>query len=255
MILKTFALPPALDNLPDDTEETLVGSSLHQGAITVLATGLTLCGPRRGLPWFIGNQIKMVIPRQGARAPYMPSPDILVHPTLTNGSRNSLILTTDNPPALVVEVASPSTAWSSDLNLTDPRGKPRAYEAIGIPEYIVFDPTCELIPEQIWARRLGPQGYELRGPTAEGHWVSQALGGIAFAPQGFLLRVYDQEGRLVPTSEEMADLLDKHQQRSAEMVDLLDKYQQQNAKMTDLLDKHQQRIAALEAALRRLGAE
>jgi len=241
MILKTFALDPALDNLPDDTDETLVGSSLHQGAITVLVTGLTLCGPRRGLPWFIGNQIKMVIPRQGARAPYMPSPDILVHPTMTNSSRSSLILASDGPPALVIEVASPSTVWLSDLNLTDPRGKPRAYEAIGVPEYLVFDPTAELLPEQIWARRLGPHGYEPWEPTAEGRWVSQALGGIAFAPQGFLLRVYDQDGRLVPTSEEMADLLDKHQQRGAEMV--------------DLLDKHQQRIAALEAALRRLGGE
>jgi len=215
MVLKTIALGAAFDNLPDDTEETLVGSSLHQGAITVLATALHLCGPRRGLPWFIGNQIKMIIPRQGPRGPYMPSPDIIVHPTLTNTSRTSLILATDGPPALVIEVASPSTAWSSDLNLTDARGKPGAYESIGIPEYLVFDPTSELLPEQIWARRLGPNGYEPWEPSANGRWVSQALGGIAFARQEILLRVYDQEGRLVPTSEEMADLLDERDRQIA----------------------------------------
>ena len=157
----------------------------------------------------------------------MPSPDIIVHPTLTNASRTSLILTTDGPPALAIEVASPSTAWSSDLNLTDKRGKPGVYESIGIPEYLVFDPTSELLPEQIWARRLGPDGYEPWEATAEGRWVSQALGGISFARQGVLLRVYDQEGRLIPTSEEMADLLDERDRR----------------------------IAALEAALRRQDAE
>lgn len=215
MVLKTIVLGPAFNHLPDDTEETLVGSSLHQGAITVLVTALTLCGPRRGLPWFIGNQIKMVIPRQGSRGPYMPSPDIIVHPTLTNSSRTSLILVSDGPPALAIEVASPSTAWSSDLNLTDQHGKPTAYEAIGIQEYIVFDPTAELLPDQIWARRMGPHGYEPWEPMAEGRWVSQALGGIAFAPQGMLLRVYDQTGRLVPTSEEMADLLDERDRQIA----------------------------------------
>ncbi|HEY8600447.1 MAG TPA: Uma2 family endonuclease, partial [Thermomicrobiales bacterium] len=195
---------------------------------------LALCGPRRGLPWFIGNQIKMIVPRQGSRAPYMPSPDILVHPTLTNTSRTSLILATDGPPALVIEVASPSTAWSSDLNLADPRGKPGAYEAIGIPEYIVFDPTAELLGDQLWARRLGPDGYEPWEPTTEGRWISRALGGIAFVPQGVLLRIYDQNGKLVPTSEEMADLLDEREQRLAES---------------------ERQIAALEAALRRQSAE
>lgn len=221
MVLKTIILGPAFSHLPDDMEDTLVGSSLHQGAITVLATALTLCGPRRGLPWFIGNQIKMVIPRQGSLGPYMPSPDIIVHPTLTNASRSSLILATDGPPALAIEIASPSTAWSSDLNLTDQRGKPSAYEAIGIQEYIVCDPTAELLPEQIWARRMGPHGYEPWEPTAEGRWVSQALGCIAFALQGILLRVYDQDGQLVPTSEEMADLLDERDRQIAALEEAL----------------------------------
>ncbi len=38
MVLKTIVLGPAFNHLPDDTEETLVGSSLHQRAITVLVT-------------------------------------------------------------------------------------------------------------------------------------------------------------------------------------------------------------------------
>lgn len=216
MLAKSFALDSRFDHLPDDTEETLVGSSLHQGAITVLTSGLTLCGPRRGHPWFVGNQLKMIIPRQGRRAPYMPSPDILVHPTLTSASRSSLVLDTDGPPALIIEIASPSTAVTNDLNLTDERGKPNVYAAIGVPEYLVFDPTAEFIPERIWARRLGPAGYEPWEPDADGRWVSTALG-ISFAPHGVLLRVYDQDGNLVPTSEEMADMLTERDERIAEL--------------------------------------
>lgn len=216
MLVRSFALDPRFDHIPDDTEETLVGSTLHQSAITVLASGLNLCGPRRGHPWLVGNQLKIIIPREGSRPSYMPSPDILVHPTLTNASRSSLLITSDGPPALIIEIASPSTALASDLNLTDERGKPSIYAAIGVPEYLVFDPSTEFIPEQIWARRLGPHGYEPWVPGADGRWHSEALG-ISFAPQGFLLRVYDQDGNLVPTSEEMADMLDERGRRIAEL--------------------------------------
>ncbi len=124
----------------------------------------------------------------------MPLPDILVHPTLTNASRTSLVLATDGPPALVIEVASPSTVYSSDLNLTDERGKPGVYEAIGVAEYIVFDPTAEFVPEQLWARRRVADTFEPWEPDERGRWVSAALDGVAFAPQGPLLRVYDREG-------------------------------------------------------------
>jgi Uma2 family endonuclease len=245
MVTHLIALGATFDHLPDDTEETLLGSSLHQGAIVALATGLTLCGPHRGLPWFIGNQIKVIVPREGRRASYMPSPDILVHPTLTNASRTSLVLATDGPPALVIEVASPSTVLSSDLNLTDARGKPGVYEAIGVAEYIVFDPTTELVREQVWARRRVAGAYAPWEPDKRGRWVSAALGGIAFAPQGPLLRVYDQEGHLVPLTEEMADLLGERERQ------LTAQEQQLSERERQLSDRERQ-IAALEAELRRL---
>jgi len=76
------------------------------------------------------------VPREGRRAPYLPSPDILVHPTLTNASRTSLVLATDGPPALVIEVARLLTVLTNDLSLTDERGKPGVYESIGVVEYI-----------------------------------------------------------------------------------------------------------------------
>lgn len=218
------------DTLPNDTEETLVGSSLHQGAITALYTSLLLCGPRRGLPWFIGNQLKMILHRRGNRASYLPSPDILVHPTLTNASRSSLVLATDGPPVLVIEVASPSTALEHDLNLLAPTGKPRVYELIGVQEYLVFDPTADILEPQVWARRAGSSGFVPWEPDDNGRWISAALG-IAFQPQGVFLRVYDQDGHLVPITEELADLVAERDRQLADQA---------------------RRLAALEEELRKL---
>lgn len=214
MVTRPVALGPEFDTLPDDTEETLVGTSLHQGAITALYTSLTLCGPRRGLPWFVGNQLKVVVPRQGSRAPYQPSPDNMVHPTLTSGSRSSLILAADGPPALVIEVASPATAVERDVDLTAPTGKPRVYETIGVGEYLVFDPAGTILGTQVWARRASPRGFVPWEPEAGGRWASAALG-IAFEPHGLLLRVYDQEGMLVPLIDELADLVEEQARRLA----------------------------------------
>lgn len=230
MITQTIALGPEYDHVRDDTEESVVGTSLHQGAITALYTSLVLCGPRRGLPWFIGNQIKIVIPREGNKAPYQPYPDILVHPTLTNASRSSLVLASDGPPVLVIEVASPATAIENDTNLLEPSGKPRIYETIGVKEYLVFDPAGDILGTQIWARRAESGEYVPWESADDGRWESATLG-IAFQPQGILLRVYDQDGKPVPITDELADLADAQARQLAES---------------------ERRLAALEAELRRL---
>jgi Uma2 family endonuclease len=216
VITRTVALGHEFDTLPNDTEETLMGTSWHQAAIVALDTSLRQCGRRRGLPWFVGNQIKVVIPRHGGGGAYMPSPDILVHPTLGSGSRTSLYLAVDGPPVLIIEVASPSTAVEHDLNLTSPTGKPSAYEAIGVSEYLVFDPGGEILDPPVWGRRTSPSGFVPWEPDADGRWVSDALG-IAFEPQGALLRVYDQDGNPVRFTEELADLVDEQERRLAEL--------------------------------------
>lgn len=230
MVAQIIALGPEFDTFQDDTEETLVGSSLHQAAITSLCGNLILCGPYRGLPWFVGNQTELVIPRQGNTRPLKASPDICVHPTLTNASRSSLILAVDGPPALAIEVASPSTALTNDTNLVDPGGKPSVYWAIGIREYLVFDPTGDILGAHVWARRAGVSGLTSWDPNSNGHWTSTTLG-VSFEPRGTLLRVYNQEGNLVPIVTEFADILaDRDRQ----------------------LEERDQRLSALEAELRGL---
>lgn len=239
MITRPFALGPEFDTLPNDTEETLVGSSLHQAAIVALYTSLQQCGPQRGLPWFVGNQIKLIIPRQG-RGSYQPSPDILVHPTLTSGSRDSLYVKADGPPALIIEVASPSTAEERDINLTSPTGKPGVYAAIGVREYLVFDPSDDILDSPVWGRRRGPGGFVPWEPDGMGRWFSSTLG-IAFEPQGTLLRVYNQDDELVRLTDEFADLA---MEQAANIREL-------QRQMAD----QEQRLAELEAELRRLRGE
>jgi Uma2 family endonuclease len=244
-LTQSRTLGPQFAALADDTEESILGSSLHQGAITTLHDGLDACGHGRGLPWFVGNQIRMVILRAGARAASL-SPDILIHPTLGTGSRDSIIVAADGPPALVIEIASPSTAVGRDLAEGTPKAKPAAYAALGIPEYLVFDPVGEFVKARLWARKLGPHGYIPWEAEADGRWHS-ALG-IAFAPQDAFLRVYDQDGQLVPTGPELRHQIAEQERRIAER-------DQRLAERDRNIADRDQRIAVLEAELRRLRGE
>jgi Uma2 family endonuclease len=239
MVVNAVVLGPELDWLPDDTEEALLGSMLHQRVIVSDVNSLTRYSKRANLGWRIGNQLKLIIPRASGERSYQPSPDIIVHTSpLLSDRQTSLSVNTFGPPALAIEVCSPSTALEHDLNTFNPQAKPSAYARAGIPEYLVFDPTSDLIPDLVRAWRAGESGeYKpwLADP-ATGRWHS-ALG-ISFAPQGVLLRIYDPDGNIVPDNDDMDDLLAALQaERAREQAE------------------YQARIAELEAELRRQRGE
>jgi Uma2 family endonuclease len=201
-------LPRSFLELADDTEESVVGSSLHQDAISALYTGLSLHRDMRDLPWFVGNQLTVVIPREGYR-PYRPMPDVFVHLTLGSGHRTALDIATEGPPALAIEVASPSTV-TNDVNLRD--GKAGAYAHSGIGEYLVFDPLAEYLASQVWARRARGQEFVPWEPESDGRWHSTALA-LSFAPLGALLRIYDGGGTLIPLITEQGRMLAERDRR------------------------------------------
>jgi Uma2 family endonuclease len=247
MVTRTIALGPAFDNLADDTEETLVGSSFHQDTIADTYLSLKRYRRWRNLPWFIGNQTKLVIPRERREQPYQPSPDLMVYPNLGTDGRASIAVATFGPPALVIEVVSPSTALTSDLNFDSPGGKPRAYAAIGVAEYLTFDLFGEYIPEQIRAWRLDPAGLYIPWQAdSPGYWTS-ALG-ISLAPQGRLLRIYDQEGMIIPNDEDMEDI-------AAGRARLLTERDRQAVERDRVIAERDRQIAKLQAELRRLRGE
>ena len=247
MVTRTIALGPEFDLFRDDDEETLVGSSSHQGAIVALYEGLGNCGRKRGLPWFVGNQLTVLIPREGRKPPLQPSPDILVHPTLAAGHHSSLDVVKDGPPTLVIEVVSPATALDRDLNVDLPIGKPGVYAAAGIREYLVFDPLAEFLPERVRGWQLSQHGSTPWLADERGHRVSDALG-VSFAPQGPLLRVYDQDGSLMPLYAEAIDtIVAREREITAREREITNRDRE--------LAAREREIAALQTELRRLRGE
>jgi Uma2 family endonuclease len=240
MVAYPIVLSAAFNTVPDDTEESLVGTAGHQGTIHVTYDGILICARRRNLPWFIGNQLFLLVLQEGRDQPRRIAPDIMVYRSLdVPNDPGSVAVAMYGPPALVVEVASPSTAIDNDVNLFNPDAKPQLYARIGVDEYLVFDPTGALLGEPIWARRRGPAGFERWEPEADGRWHS-ALG-ISFAPHGMFLRVCDHDGNLVPMSVEFDAMLADRERQLAEQ-----------ARQNEYKDR---RLAELEAELRRLRGE
>jgi Uma2 family endonuclease len=234
MVALASGLGPELDWLPDDTRETISGTSTHRAVIVGLHNFLAHVRHMAGLHWFIGNRMPLLIPRQSGGT-YQPAPDIMVHPSLGMVYLASISVPQHGAPTLAIEIASPGTARQHDLNTLEPGAKPSAYAQAGIPEYLVYDPTEFVIPNRVRAWHMGTAGeYVPWEAEADGRWHS-ALG-ISFAPElgGVLLRVYDQTGQLVPTPLELAAQVAAQREEAA---------------------AREARIAELESALRRKGGD
>ncbi len=188
----------------DDTEEDLVGTDWHQDAIRGVRTSLRDLADLAGLPWHVGDQLTLVAWGPHGTS-WRPSPDIMVHPLAGATRRKEMDARTDGIPALIVEVASEST-WRRDVDLETDEGKARGYLALGVPEYLVFDPLDAYlgVPCRGW-RTIGGriEGWD---PTGSGYYESHSLG-IALRPEGTLLRVFDHAGLPVPFEFEKTRLL------------------------------------------------
>lgn len=237
MVTQPIILESGFVAVPDDTEESLVGSAGHQETIHVSYDGLRICAVRRQLPWFVGNQLFLLILQDGDDGPRRIAPDVMVYPehTLPDDPK-TIAVALHGPPYLILEIASPSTAKDFDLNLRDRRARPQLYERIGVSEYLVYDPSGEMLGERVWALRRGPNGFAPWLSESDRRWHSGL--GVSFAPQGTLLRVYDHDGNLVPLSVEFDAMLMERDRRNAEA-------DRRNAELS-------QRNAELEAELRRL---
>jgi Uma2 family endonuclease len=208
----SFVLGPEFDDFEDDPP---VGPLWHQDAIGAIFEGLTYCGLKRSRPRFIGNRLPMLFSRQVGHTPAPLAPDIIVHLTLTDGPRFSLDIAVDGPPTLAIEILGAATAHTWDLNVAEPTGKPQLYAAAGIREYLTFDPLAEFIREQVRAWHLSPNGLTPWLPEERtGRWRSPSLG-VSFAVQDALLRIYDQDGRLVPIYREAMRALTQREREIA----------------------------------------
>lgn len=94
--------------LHDDSAEDLVGADWHQCAIRALSDSLDDLAAARHPTWHVGDQLTLVGAKPDGTV-WRPSPDIMIHPQAGPAKRAELVVRTDGAPALVIEVASPST--------------------------------------------------------------------------------------------------------------------------------------------------
>jgi Uma2 family endonuclease len=231
----------------DDAEEDLVGADWHQESIASLVNGLRRVARRAGQPWHVGNQLELVAWHPDATS-WRPSPDVMVHPQAGAERRERMEAATDGVPALIIEVASKST-WHTDVGL-DPRAcngaKAYEYLALGVAEYLVFDPKGDYVEGQCRGWRLRDGNREPWRPEEAGHYVS-ALG-VAFMPEGLFLRLQTPDGRLVLLDHEVTDL----EERAAIAEERTALLERQVAAQAQALATREQENAALRAELEQL---
>src|SRR5947209_6557578 len=153
--------------LPDDTEESVVGTQWHQEAISRLKEMLLLLRDRTGAPWDTAANlgIRGFLRRDGSV--YTPMPDVCVYERRLPRDVAEISLAEYGPPALVVEVASPST-WEGDVG-----EKAATYARGGVPAYLIFDVSGALLAQPVLAWHLRPEGGGTLvpwAPEADGRW-------------------------------------------------------------------------------------
>jgi len=247
---------------PDDTEESVVGTDWHQNAIMSLRNGLRTVAQEEGWPWHVGSQLTLVA-WHPAGAPWRPIPDIMVHPQAGPALRRDMDAASEGLPALIIEVASPSTV-ASDVNVDSPtarrpEAKAHGYLAWPLPEYLVFDPFGEHVPGQVRAWHVVAGRVEEWRPDARGRY--QSILGISFQPEGYALRIYDPLGRPVPLDEENPMLRAQLAREAAEARQAADAERQARQQAEDAERQARQRAeqaeqenAALRALVERLRA-
>jgi len=153
---------------------------------------------------------------------------------LPSGDLASISLADAGVPLFVMEVASKSTGRN------DTGDKRRAYEAIGVPEYIVFDPDGGVLRTPLRAWRLQFGVYAPWAPDPDGWWHSASLA-ISFQATQPFMTVRDRNGQLIGLSRQVRQHAERLEQR-------LNEAEQARVEQA-------QQIAELEEQVRRLRAQ
>ena len=198
--------------LPQDTEESIVGAEWHQEAAGAVADILREAAFRNHLSWGVCEEIALHGLHYEDGGPYDPRPDVMVlAQPLPSGGLAAVSVADVGAPLLIIEVASRSTAAHD-------RGEKRhAYAAIGVAEYLVFDPDGGLLPTPLMAWRLVNAGYVPWGAEPDGWWRSEALG-VSFRPRPPHLEVRGREGERIELSHEVR-LRARHLERQTEELE------------------------------------
>lgn len=195
---------------PDDTEESILGTDLHQMTITNFRLGINEIArlyrkPGQPVPWQALSQIVLLGCERPDGSDYRTLPDIFVYRRTIDQNRGSVALALDGPPALIIEVLSEST-YAADIDLK--RGKGYSYARAGVQEYLTIDPTGLLLTECIRAWRLVEGEYRPWQPDENGRWQSEQIE-VSIGLEGVLATVYTREGQRQLHEGEIAEELER----------------------------------------------
>jgi hypothetical protein len=223
----TIAFPSGPVELwpPDDTEQSVAGTDLHQMTIMNMRWGINEIArvqipPGGPAPWQALSQTIVTGFQRPDGTRYKTLPDVFVYRRPIGQRRGSVAISVDGPPALIVEVLSEST-YESELDLS--AGKGFSYARAGVREYIAIDPTGECLPERVRAWRLEDDAYQPWEPDAQGRWRSEEIA-VAFGLEDMLATVYTLDGRRQLREGEISATLAERErtltQQAAELAEL-----------------------------------
>ena len=234
----------------DDTEESVLGTDLHQTAITNLRTAINEAAALATAPgapplWHAGGQTMVGGFRHPDGSGYTTYPDVFVYPHGWDPLRGSLDVALDGPPLLVIEVLS-ETTYENDLDLRD--GKGYSYRAAGVREYLLLDPTGAFQPGQGKGWQLVGGRYLSWRRDSAGRWPSRGLP-LRFGLEGAQVAVYLPDGRRLLREGEVERRLDREvgERRRAEA--LLAEERQRAEALARLEQAHAEELARLRRRL------
>jgi Uma2 family endonuclease len=201
---------------PDDTEESVLGTDLHQTTITNLRLGINQAarvGKKRGEPgaWRAFTQITLIGCRRPDGSSYRTLPDVFVYGLATDENRGSISIVSEGPPLLIVEVLSEST-YDTDIDLV--RGKGYSYARAGVPEYMVLDVAGQFLKERLIGWRLVEGAYRRWEPDDDGRLHSAQLH-LAFHLEGVLAVVSLPDGRRMLHEDDVEEELARRDEELA----------------------------------------
>ncbi len=200
---------------PDDTEESVLGTNLHQTAILTLRSGINeaaaVAVPEgTAVPWQAGGQTMIRQFRHPDGSAYTTLPDVFVYLHPWDDARRSLNVPEDGAPALVIEILSKET-YENDLDLE--RGKGYSYRQAGVREYLTLDPQYRYAPEGGLGWRLEQGEYRPWRRDAVGRWASRVIP-LAFGLEGARAAVYLPDGRRLLREGEVERAVRRQQQQA-----------------------------------------
>jgi len=194
---------------PHDTEESILGTDLHQTTITNLRWGINEAArlhrtPDGPVPWKAVSQLALLGCLHPDGSTYRTYPDVFIYPRPVDPNQGSFTLARDGAPILIVEVLSEST-YEADIDLV--LGKGYSYAQAGVREYLTLDPTGLFMPEGIRAWRLVEERYQPWQPETDGHWHSHRID-VEIGLEGAMATVYTRDRRRMHREGEVEEDVD-----------------------------------------------